>query len=174
MCVWIVRLCVYGFCTCVYVDVYRECAGVCFVFVRSGNNIILYTRPVQSQGIVGNWKSRWTCMSFQEETVTTEIETEHTLYNVNGAHLRLCTSLILLLFLFSSCFPHHSSSCGASLLLSAFFHSVDLWMTQGETGNSVQLADELSGQVQGDQSTKYVQKDQPVVMSNIHHTLTHN
>lgn len=84
---------------------------VCFVFVRSGNNIILQTGPQGSRGIVGNWKSRWTCMSFQEDTVTTEIETKHTRYNVNGAHLRLCTSLFFTAasFLFSY-LPHHSSS----------------------------------------------------------------
>ena len=79
VCVWhCVGLCV---CMCVFV-----CINVCierrasvraFVFcllVRSGNNIVQETRLPGSQGIVGNWKSRWTCMNFQEETVTTEIE----------------------------------------------------------------------------------------------------
>ena len=61
-------------------------------------------RLVGSQGIVGNWKSRWTCMSFQEEMVTKEIETEHTGHNVNIAHLRLCTFLTLLFFQFTLIF----------------------------------------------------------------------
>lgn len=61
--------------------------------------------PVGSQGIVSNWKSRWMCMSFLEETATTEIK-PNTLYNVNILHLCLRTLPILLLFLFSSHFPH--------------------------------------------------------------------
>lgn len=125
---------------------------VCSVFVSP---------PVESQGILGNWKSRWPCMSFQEEAVTKEIETGHTGYHVNITRLRLCTFLILLLFPFSSHFPDGSSSPGLSPLPPHFmFHS------RGETGNHVLLAEELSGRVHGGQSTKYVQKEQPVIMSN--------
>lgn len=75
-----------------------------------GQEITSFCRQAREvhKGIVGNWKSRWTCMSFQEDAVTTEIETKHTRYNVNGAHLRLCTSLFLtaasFLFLFTSSF----------------------------------------------------------------------
>ncbi len=38
----------------------------------------------------------------------------------------------------------------------------------------MQLAAQLSGQVCEDQSTKYVLKDQPDIVSNIHRTLNHN
>lgn len=56
-------------CQCVGLPMPSEC-----ILYLSGNNIMLYMWLVGSHGIVGNWKSRWTCMSFQEETVTTEIE----------------------------------------------------------------------------------------------------
>lgn len=158
-----------------YIECVQVCLSwVCFVFVRSGNNI-LQTQLVGSQGIVGNWKSRWICMSFQEETVTTEIATKHKGYNFNIAHLRLSTSLIHLLFLLYSFSPWFlPSSLGLSHLLSSIIHSVDLWMTLAETGNCVQLAKDLSGWIHGDQSPKYVQKEQPVIMSNTRHIQTHN
>lgn len=40
----------------------------------------------------------------------------------------------------------------------SFLHSLDLWMTQGATGNSVLLAEEPSGRVHGDQSTESMYK----------------
>ena len=161
---------------------YSESAYLECVFYLSGQEItsfsILQTQPMGSLGIVGNWKSRWTCMGFQEETVSTEIATKHTGFNVNAAHLRLSTSLILLLFLPSSSFSPWflPSSHGLSLshLLSSIIHSVDLWMTLGEKGNSVQLATGLSGWIHGVQSTKNVQKEQPVIMSNTRLTQTRN
>lgn len=45
-------------------------------------------------------------------------------------------------------------------------------MTLKEEGNTLLLAKDLSGQVRGGQSKKYVQKEQPVVMTNIRRTHT--
>lgn len=64
-------------------------------------------QPVGSQGIVGNWKSRWTCMSVQEETVTTEIEKPNTRAAALMMLISACAPLSLFYFsdsLFSSSF----------------------------------------------------------------------
>lgn len=58
--------------------------GVCG-FYLTGQEI---SQQVGSQEIVGNWKSRWICMSFQEKTVTMEI---HSRYRGHNTHIvRLC------------------------------------------------------------------------------------
>lgn len=95
----------------VYVDIF--CVRVlvwlsweCFVFFWSGNNIIFYKRPVGSQGIVGNWKSRWMSMNFEEEMDTAEIKL-NMLYSVNVVYLCLCHPFVLVYFPFSSYFPQH-------------------------------------------------------------------
>lgn len=57
--------------------------GVCG-FYLTGQEI---SQQVGSQEIVGNWKSRWICMSFQEKTVTMEIYSRYRGHNTHIVHL---------------------------------------------------------------------------------------
>lgn len=121
-------------------------------------------RPVGSQGIVGNWKSRWTCMSFQEEMVTTEIEP-----NTQATTLISFISVFapLYFFYFLSSLLIFLVTYSLISFLSRPLLSCILYSVETETGNRVLLAKELSGRVQREQSTKYVQKEQPAIMNNI-------
>ena len=116
-----------------FVHVY--CCGL--TLERSGLECVLYLSVQEitsfsrrgclgSLGIVGNWKSRWTCMCFQEDMVTPEIETKHTPSNSNGAHLSICVPLLSISFHYSFFSPHFSALPSLHGSFSSL-HSVDQW-----------------------------------------------
>lgn len=80
------------------------------------------TQPVGSQEIVGNWKSRWMCMSFQEKTVTAEMETGRTLI------LSVWRSCLFLLFSCSLQISHVICSLVSGSFSSALLCSPFRWL----------------------------------------------